>query len=157
MTDEQYTADRLMKWGKECRKWMDGTLGMALVRYAKAWEQERDALRSERDELARDWDKEHYHRLSTERDRDALQAENKRLGQALREAVLWDGSDDEGVEAVWLPLARAALGSEVHAEVIRAAENRITIRVSVPDSIPVLELSYGLQAIGGRVEGFDDE
>ena len=137
MTDEQeYAAERLMRWGAACIRENNGALGMALVSYAKAWEQERDALRSERDELARDWDKEHYHRLSTERDRDALQAENKRLRQALREAVF----------------RRHTLMS-----LSQDSEDRITIRVSVPDSIPVLELSYGLEAIGGRVEGFDDE
>lgn len=32
-----------------------------------------------------------------------------RLEKALREAMMWDGEDDHGVEAVWLRQARAAL------------------------------------------------
>lgn len=42
-------------------------------------------------------------------ERDALAARVAMLEGALRDAVLWDGQDDEGVDAVWLARAEAAL------------------------------------------------
>ena len=38
-----------------------------------------EKVEAERDELSRDWDSEHYHRLAVERDRDALAANVARL------------------------------------------------------------------------------
>ena len=68
----EYTAERLMRLGSDCNRDNRGASGLEIVRYAEAWEKERD-------ELARDWDVEHYHRLAIERDRDELWAENERL------------------------------------------------------------------------------
>ena len=44
----EYTAERLMRWGSDCN---NGGLGLSLVRYADAWERERDALRAEVERL----------------------------------------------------------------------------------------------------------
>jgi len=50
MTNE-YTAERLMQWGADCSRENNGGLGMALMRYAEAWQRERDALRAENERL----------------------------------------------------------------------------------------------------------
>lgn len=43
---------------------------------------------------------------------EAQEAEIKDLREALKNAIEWDGHDDEGVPAVWLDDARAALGEQ---------------------------------------------
>ena len=47
--DSEYTAERLMRLGADCNRDNRGASGLEIVRYAEAWEQERDALRAERD------------------------------------------------------------------------------------------------------------
>ena len=47
----EYTAERLMRWGSDCNREGNGALGLALVEYAEAWEQERDELRAENERL----------------------------------------------------------------------------------------------------------
>ena len=43
----EYTPERLMQWAADCNRENNGTIGMQVVEYAKAWEQERDGLRAE--------------------------------------------------------------------------------------------------------------
>ena len=50
----EYTAERLMRWGSDCNREGNGALGLALVRYAEAWEKERGALWAENERLRAD-------------------------------------------------------------------------------------------------------
>lgn len=43
---------------------------------------------------------------------EAAEAQNAKLREALSEAIVWNGYDDDGVSAVWLDQARAALGED---------------------------------------------
>ena len=45
----EYTAERLMRLGADCNRDNRGASALEIVQYAEAWEQERDALRAERD------------------------------------------------------------------------------------------------------------
>ena len=46
----EYTAERLMRLGADCNRDNRGASGLEIVRYAEAWEQERDALRAENEQ-----------------------------------------------------------------------------------------------------------
>ena len=52
-----------------------------------------EKVEAERDELSRDWDSEHYHRLAVERDRDALAASYEALANEVRGIM----QDSDGV------------------------------------------------------------